>query len=485
MSAEALHVEGVRPDRVATEAWWAFPAVPFLGAAASFGWILYAELQRAYGMTALAWDLAYQQQVVWNVSRGHGFYSSFARADLLGIHLEPILIPVAAVERLWPSPIVLLILGSAGLAATGPAAYFFLRAMLPADRPASPWLAVALAAPIPFWAAIQEAAGDFFHPENLALPFALLAAWAGLRDRRIAMWTLCVLSLACKEDQVYTLAVLALLMRSYGAPSVSKHWRFLLYLAGGWLLVGTGLVQPYFRDSGYTDLSYYGWLVGLNPDMPVTPLAVLSAVARPEALLMVAGVIASLGALPLLAPRWSLLAIPPYLAAVLSEHAPQNLLHLHYVLPLLFPLLAAAAVGGRWWLQRRPLSPALALFPIAPALVIAYLTGSVPPSLRAPDSVYTRPNVVAQLAQATAVIPSDAPVNADSALDVWLANRHQINDFPDRLDASSYVVIDRQAYLGGPTDVSRRQRELAALASSGRSLIYDDGRFQVWSPVPD
>jgi len=119
MSAEALHVEGVRPDRVATEAWWAFPAVPFLGAAACFGWILYAELQRAYGMTALAWDLAYQQQVVWNVSRGHGFYSSFARADLLGIHLEPILIPVAAVERLWPSPIVLLILGSAALAATG------------------------------------------------------------------------------------------------------------------------------------------------------------------------------------------------------------------------------------------------------------------------------------------------------------------------------------------------------------------------------
>src|SRR5207249_2781791 len=112
-------------------------------------------------------------------------------------------------------------------------------------------------------------------------------------------------------------------------------------------------------------------------------------------------------------------------------------------------------VGGRWWLQRRPLSPTLALFPIAPALVIAYLTGSVPPSLRAPDSVYTRPNVVAQLAQATAVIPSDAPVNADSALDVWLANRHQINDFPDRLDASSYVVIDRQAYLGGPTDASR------------------------------
>src|SRR5207249_7754107 len=351
MTVDALRMAGAQRDRVVSEAWWVFPAVPLLTAAVAFAWILRAELQRAYGLTALGWDLAYDQQVVWEITQGHGFYSSFARANFLGIHLEPIFLVLAAVEKLWPSPIVLLIFGSAGLAATGPAAYFFFRALLPADRPASPWLAVALAAPIPFWAAIQEAGGDFFHPENMALALALLAGWAGLRGRRVAMWSLCILTLSCKEDQVYTLAVLALLMRSYGAPSVSKHWRFLLYLAGGWLLVGTGLVQPYFRDSGYTDLSYYGWLVGLNPDMPVTPVAVLSAVARPEALLMVAGVIASLGALPLLAPRWSLLAIPPYLAAVLSEHAPQNLLHLHYVLPLLFPLLAAAAVGGRWWLQ--------------------------------------------------------------------------------------------------------------------------------------
>src|SRR5207247_9918746 len=200
-------------------------------------------------------------------------------------------------------------------AATGPAAYFCFRALLPADRSASPWLAVALAAPIPFWAAIQEAAGDFFHPENMALALALLAGWAGLRGRRVAMWSLCILTLSCKEDQVYTIGVLALLMRAYGAPEVRKHWRFILYLGGPWFLIGTGLVQQYFRDYGYTDIAYYRWLIGLNPDVPVSALAVLEALFRPGAVLMVAGIVASLGALRRLAPPWSLVVGPHYRAS--------------------------------------------------------------------------------------------------------------------------------------------------------------------------
>src|SRR5205807_6391201 len=62
----------------------------------------------------------------------------------------------------------------------------------------------------------------------------------------------------------------------------------------------------------------------------------------------------------------------------------------------------------------------------------------------AKPSLYDRPNSVAQLQAATSMIPSDAPVNADTGLTIWLANRHTINDFPDKLDGSSYVV-DRKS----------------------------------------
>src|ERR1700730_7138183 len=169
-----------RDDAGSALAWWIGPTPPLGAAAIAFAWILHAELLRLYGMTGSAWDFAYDQQVIWNVSVGQGFYSSFARENFLGIHFELVFVVLAAVEKFWPHPAVLLIFSSAGLAATAPAAYLFFRSMLPADRPESPWLAVALSVPIPFWAAIQEAALAFFHPENMALALALFAASAGL-----------------------------------------------------------------------------------------------------------------------------------------------------------------------------------------------------------------------------------------------------------------------------------------------------------------
>src|SRR5439155_26752 len=163
---------------------------------------------------------------------------------------------------------------------------------------------------------------------------------------------------------------------------------FILYLAGAWFLIATGIVQQHFHHFGYTDFVPYRWLVGLDPNMPVSPLAVAQELVRPDALAMLAAIVASMFALPLLAPRWLLLA-------------------------------------------------------------------------------------------ATTVIPSDAPVNADAGLTVWLANRHTINDFPDMLDGSSYVVIDQNTFLGATTSKAKRQQALDGLAAGGRRLLYDDGRFQI------
>jgi uncharacterized membrane protein len=471
-------------------AWWIFPAVPLAAAAVAFAWTLQGELQRLYGMTGSAWDLAYDQQVIWNISAGHGFYSSFARANFLGIHFELIFVVLAAVEKLWANPAVLLIFSSAGLAATAPAAYLFFRSLLPADRPESPWLAVALSAAVPFWAAIQEAARDFFHPENMALALALLAAWAGIRGHRVAMWVLCLLVLACKEDQVYTVGVIGILMAAHGAPEVRKHWRFIVYFAGAWFLIGTGIVQQHFRNGGYTDFVYYRWLIGLDPSMPVSFNTVVEAIVNPRALLVVAVIIAGMFALPLLAPRWLLLVIPPYLANVLSGHNPQNVLYLHYVMLLLFPLVVAGGVGARRFLERQSIRPAVALLAVVPPLLLAWGTGRFPPALGANQSFYSRPNLVSELQTATAMIPAEAPVSADNGLTVWLANRHTINDFPDKLDRTCYVVIERGAYMQfvNPTDSNgpvQRQAAIEQLPSSGRRLLFDDGHFQVWSPVGD
>ena len=210
------------------------------------------------------------------------------------------------------------------------------------------------------------------------------------------------------------------------------------------------------------------------------------ALLRPDAVLMVAGIAASMFMFPVLAPRWALLVIPPYLANVLSDHAPQNVLQLHHVMLLLFPLMVAGGIGARRFLDKRSIRPAVALAMAVPALVIGFTAGRFPPALGTDIPwAYDRANSVAELRTATSMIPADARVNADAGLDVWLANRHQINDFPDMLDNASYVVVDEDFWLGANTDKDKRAAAAAALASSGRRLLFDDGRFQVWSPVGD
>jgi uncharacterized membrane protein len=478
MSAVTMRVPG---DEKPTTRWMI--AITLVSAAIAFAWILYFELVRLYGMTASAWDVAINQHVIWNVSTGQGFYTSFQRTNFLGIHFELIFVVLAAVEKVWAEPVVTMVFSAAGLAATAPAGYLFFRAMLPAGRTESPWLAMALAAPLPFWAAIQETARDFFHPENLALPLALFAAWAGIRGHRFAMWIFCVLVLTCKEDQVYAVGVIGLLMAAYGAPAVKKHWRFIVYLAGAWFFIVFGVVQQRIRNGGYSDFVYYRWLVGLDPSLPVSVTTVLQALVRPEALLILAVVVAGMVGLPLLAPRWLLLVIPPYLADVLSGHTPQNYLHLHYVLILLFPLIVAGGVGARRFLEMRSIRPATAAAAILPALVLSWGTGRLPPMLLSDPTYYTWPNALDELRTATRTIPPTAPVSADNGLAVWLANRNTINDFPDKLDATCYVVIDRRPYISGPVDPIKREAAIEALPTSGRHLLYDDGRFQVWSPV--
>jgi len=53
------------------------------------------------------------------------------------------------------------------------------------------------------------------------------------------------------------------------------------------------------------------------------------------------------------------------------------------------------------------------------------------------------------------------------------------------LEAGSYVVIDSDYYLGNNTTRAKRQAAADAIPTSGRRLLYDAGRFQVWSPVGD
>ena len=473
----------IRRTRFRTVEWWAGVAVPLFAAAIAFVWILDTQLLRLYSLTAPSWDLGQGQQLIWSLANGHGWASSYEFGEnFLGIHLELILLPIAAVEIIWPSPVVPLVFSAAGIAATAPAAFLMLRALLP-QRPGSTWVALAMAAPMPFWAATQEAAADQFHPENLALALAMLAAWAGLRGRRWLLWPLAILVLSCKEDQTYTAFLIGLLVWREGSPAIKWQGRAVMVLSAAWLVLGAGVVQLFIRRGGYSpDFSYYWWIIQPGPNF------FLRAVMRPDAWLVLAGLMVSLLGLPLLAPRWLALVIPPLAANLLTSHDPQQRLQMHYVLLIMFPLILAAGFGARrlllmqWPIPNRLPAPALLAFAV-PALVLAFVAGQLPPDLGAQQWVYGRPPAAARLLAAAAVIPPGAPVYADDGAAVWLTDRTKVGTIPAQLAPEYYVVIDRQDWAHRAQAAAARADEIALMPGTGRRLLVDDGRFQIWSPA--
>jgi uncharacterized membrane protein len=461
----------------------AAPLILALSSLLAFAWILHTQLQRLYGLTAPSWDTAQEQQLVWSLASGNGWASSYEQGtNFLGIHLEPALLVVAAAERLWMNPAVPLIFAAAGLAATAPAAFLMLRALLP-DRPGSTWLALALAAPMPFWAATQEAASDQFHPETMALALAMLALWAGLRQRHALLWIFVVLVLSIKEDQTYIAFLIGFVVWRIGSPAMKAHGRSVMILAVAWLLIGAGVVEVLIRRGGYSpDFAYYAWMVD-----PGRPNILARSLLRPDAWLAIAGLLVSLLGLPLLAPRWLLLAVPPLIANLLSSNDVMEKLQLHYVMLIMFPLVLAAGFGARRFMAERTIPawlPGPALLAAAlPALVIGFAGGRLPPALGADQWLYNQPSAAERLLAATRVIPPGAPVYADDGTDVWLSNRTRIAQIPEPILPDRYVVVDLQDWTlrYDPSEAGRHAA--ARLLATGRHLLVDDGRFQVWSPA--
>ena len=284
---------------------------------AAFGFYTAIILGQVDRLLAPAYDQAFFEELVWNIGHGGGFHTGFTSGSFLGLHFEPLLIIPAMLELVWPDARFLTILSAVGLAAAAPAGYLLARQLLP-ERP---WLAVALAGPLPAWAALQQAGLSDFHPEVLALPVALLGGWAGLRGQAVLCWCLALVALAAKEDQAYTVLVVGVLIAATGRRHLG------LQLAGGalvWGLVVVGLVMPAIRAGRSSDVtSYYSWLASANPG------DVGHALIHPGGWLVFAGLVVGVAGLPLLRARWLLPAFPPLLADLLSAHPTQSDLRLH------------------------------------------------------------------------------------------------------------------------------------------------------------
>jgi len=362
---------------------------------------------------------------------------------------------------------------------------------------------------------MQDVIRSDFHPETAGIGLALLAGWAGLTKHNRAMWALALVALATREDVSYAVAVVGLAVAVRGRGSTRRQGRFLVLVAATWAFAVFVLVMPAFRAGAPTDTNaYYAWLGGglavLRAPLDQTA-AVVAHIVRATPWLAAAGMIVALLGLPLVRPRWLLLALPPMAAALLSTNDFQANLRLQYALILVVPLIVAAGFGGRRVLEiaerrlrrrqrqqeatgRRPdesrarrLAPVLAVLLILPAAVGAWLQGSLPPFDSSDPAFAARPDRLDRLKLAAAVLPDDAILAADEGLVAPLAARSEIRRLMAGSvpPADSHIVMDRTAW--SPTGWVRRRHDefLASLLAGDRAVLVDDGEFIVWGPAPD
>lgn len=473
------------PSEAVFDRTWIPTAVVGASTLISAAWIGSQLLRRDVALATPSYDQAFFQQVVWNLGHGHGFVSSFNPGSFLGVHFSPLLVVPAALEWLWPDPRLLSIFNAVAVALVAPAAFLFLRAAFAPSRFGA-FLAAPLAAVLPFTPTMQEVARAGFHTETLAFPAVLMAGWAGLVRKPVLMWALAAIPLLAKEDQVYAVGVIALLVAVRGRGDMRRHGLLLLGAAAIWGVALFLVIMPALRGGADSDThSYYAWL-GPFPTQLLAPIrepgAFWNQLLNTWGWMAAAGLVLSLGLVPLLRPAWALPVLPALILNLLSRHYPQPELHLQYALLIVAPALVAAAMGGRralFLLRRTRMAPAMIALAV-PGLLLGVLAGSLPPANDA-STAFARPAGLDALMTITAVIPADAPVAADDDVAAPLASRPEIHVLPSVCDGC-YVVIDRRGEDSPFMSPAQRNAILAALPAN-RRLMADDGRFEVWSPA--
>ena len=436
-------------------------------------------LQRLDRLGLPAFDNAYFQQLAWGIFHGHVFHASFLQGNFLGLHFSPILVLPALVELALPGFSTLNLLSALALGAVAPAAFLACRAILPRTV-AGTWVAILVAVVLPFTPPLQEAAWAGFHPEELALPAILLATWAAFSGRWRLMALLVAVVLLAKEDQGYAVGILGLVLYRVGPPRRTGLW--LMAAALGWTVMVVLVVMPLLRHGLATDTTgYYSWLVAGGPRALVSPgrtAAIASAVLSPDAWRSVGLTVFALCLLPLLRPGFAVLALPPLLAATLSRHQPQPHLQLQYALPVIYPLLIAAALGGRRALQFRAQRSVLVTAALVPGIAVA-LSGSLLIPL-ARDITRPGPGALSSVNRAVQLVPGDAELDADDSVATAAASRANLHLLP-RAVPGSYVLVDTAARPPQYAEAAARDRVVGRLHVN-RRVLWTDGRLQLWSP---
>jgi hypothetical protein len=300
----------------------------------------YQELRSGW-----SWDLAYYNQWFWSITQGDGTvsvrpiaaYGQEGPSVWKMNYLAPIRLMLVPFYRLFPGPIVLLVIQNVMFWWVIPAAFTLVRSETRSDA-----VALSAAALVPLTPLFWPLVWNDFRELQLAAPFVL---WAmqGVRSRS-AGWTAIGIAgmLACRQEYAIMVATFAFLPpREPETLSTTLLWRRTIFSVGVvWLVVG---FLGYLRFTAGPKTSELYIEQFLGPKASFQEAAATS----------LATVLVGMGAWALLAslvPRTAILTLP-WIWGPCSEKWAMRLLStsewhaVRYVMPMAAILLAAGLIG--------------------------------------------------------------------------------------------------------------------------------------------
>lgn len=385
-------------------------------------------------------DLAAWVQGAWLVAEGQGLDSSVAGDHLLAPQSALLFWPIAQLCRVLPTAATLLVIQAAALALTVVPLYRLARRCAKLRVGAATGLVLAYS----LYPAVHRLNLADFHPEALAVPLLVAAAYAARTERWVRFAVLTVLAVLTRADLALAVAGVGILLitegrRRIGAATTAASL--------GWFVLAVLVFEPRLAADGVAHIEYFG-------DYGDTPMGVVGGVlshpiqffndvfsrANFEHLV---GLFAPLLFLPLVAPRHFLPMVPLqliYLAASVPDEAPPPELNVPAIAFLMVAATFALARTGQIRVE---------LVNVDRRILAAVVVTAVVFFVRdAPSTPYEEPwnwgsrdaNDQARRA-AVGLVPDDASVQSSTRGLTHLAERAEVFE----LDTSGSVIQAERA----------------------------------------
>jgi uncharacterized membrane protein len=423
---------------------------PFVVWSAMFVWaaLLFALFRSYFLEFRLArYDLGNMVQAVWSTSEGRPLETTLGTGEQLSrlaAHVDPILVLLAPLWMLAPSPLTLAFAQIAACALGALPVFWLGRRHFGSERPAALLALAYLAFPWLAWAAL-----DAVHAVTFAIPLFLFAIWYLDSDRLVPFAICAVLAVTTGELMGLPLACLGLwywLSRGHRVSGLATAGFGL-----AWTVLCIYVVVPAFWGDESQFYAYFDH-VGGSPEGVVgtaltDPGAILAALFTGRDLLFLLALGAPLGAAFLLAPALAVAALPLLVANLLSSMGAHTDPRVHAVAGVI-PFLVAASVVG---LARLPADKRLRAVTIVFALSVVLSVFLGPwqqvPGPRPLKTQSWPAEHVRALRDAVALVPPNAPVAATNAAGSHLSARKHFFSVPLVRNAEWVVVDERDAWV--------------------------------------